>query len=73
MDGYKLSSESYMKMANLNHQMFSTAMKHMPDLNPPELSWYETPEATFIYGMIAGGIVVFSTTYLATKALDSSN
>lgn len=70
VDAYKLSNQSYLDLSNLNRSMFDTAMKHLPDLNPPELSWYESPKATFIYGLMVGGAVVFGTTYLATQALE---
>lgn len=69
VDGYKKSNEQYLKLADLNKAMFDVAMKHMPDLVPPAPSWYESPKATFIYGVVVGGAVVFGTTYLATKAL----
>lgn len=69
VDGYKQSSKQYSELAELNRTMFDTAMKHMPDLHPPEPAWYESPKATFIYGLVAGGAIVFGTTYLATQAL----
>lgn len=71
IDGYKLSNESYMDLSSLNKEMFDVAMKHLPDLNPPKPSWYESPKATFVYGLMVGGVVVMGTTYLATQALDS--
>lgn len=69
IDGYKQSNKSYLDLANLNRQMFDVAMKHLPDLNPPEPGWYESSTATFVYGLVVGGLVVFGTTYLATEAL----
>jgi hypothetical protein len=72
VDGYKQSKDSYAELADFNRTMFDTAMKHLPELNPPEPSWYESPKATFIYGVVLGGAVVFGTTWLATQALDGN-
>jgi len=71
VEGYKQSNKSYLELAELNRKMFDTAMQHIPNLNPPEPSWYENTKATFIYGLVVGGVVVFGTTYLATKALEN--
>lgn len=70
VDAYKLSNQSYLELSTLNKDMFDTAMKHLPDLNPPEPAWYESSTATFVYGIMVGGAVVFGTTYLSIKALE---
>lgn len=70
VDGYKQSKNSYAELADFNRTMFDTAMKHLPDLTPPEPSWYESPEATFVYGLVLGGAIIFGTTYLSIKSLE---
>lgn len=70
IDGYKSSKNLYLEMATFNRTMFETAMKYMPNLNPPEPSWYENSKASFIYGVVIGGVTIFGTTYLSTKALE---
>lgn len=70
IDAYKLSNQSYIRLSELNKNMFDTAMENLANLDSSELSWYETPKATFIYGLIVGGVVVYGTTYLSIKALE---
>lgn len=69
VEGYKLSNKSYLNLSNLHKKMFDTTMKHLPDMIPEGPSWYESPEAMFFYGAVVGAVVVFGTTYLATRAL----
>ena len=65
---YKGSSLAYAELASLNKQMYDVAMEHIPSINK-KLSWYETPKATFVYGVIIGALVVVATTYLSIEAL----
>lgn len=70
VNAYKISNKSYSELSELNRNMFNVAMEHIPNANTTESSWYESPKATFIYGLIVGGVVIFGTTYLSIKALE---
>jgi len=72
VESYKASNTSYAELAEHNQQMFDVAMKHIPELDPPEPSWYETPKATFIYGIIVGVAITAGTTYLAIQAVKAN-
>lgn len=67
VNSLKVSNQSYQDLANLNKQMFDTAMATIPKLVPPAPAWYENSKATYVYGVVTGGILVFGTTYLATQ------
>jgi len=68
---YKLSSAQYQELASLNRSMFDTVMEQLPNLTPPEPPWYSSSRATFIYGVVVGGAVVFAASYLAVQTLDN--
>ena len=69
VEALKLSNQSYLDLADINKQMFDVAMKHMPDLDPPEPPWYKNSKATFVFGIIVGGATMFGSTYLAVRTL----
>ncbi|MCK5601179.1 hypothetical protein KAR91_04895 [Candidatus Pacearchaeota archaeon] len=71
---YKESNTSYAELADYNRKMFDVAMKHLPNLDPPpDMAWYKTPEATFIYGLVLGVGVTVGATCLAIEAVKTSN
>jgi hypothetical protein len=72
VNSYKESNASYAELADHNQQMFDIAMKHLPDLDPPEPSWYETPKATFVYGIIVGVGVAVGATLLAIESIEAT-
>ena len=66
---YKASNEQYKSLVDLNRQMFDTAMKYLPDLNPPQPAWYETPKATYIYGIITGAVIIVGSAWVLDSTL----
>ncbi len=69
MDLYKLSLMQYKEIAELNGQMYSTAMENLLKLQPPELAWYESPKATFIYGFLVGAATIIGSALVINWAM----
>lgn len=69
VESYKIVSNQYLKLSDLNKSMYDTAadsLSKITNISP----WYNSPEAMYIYGFISGAVVIMGTTYLATRVLD---
>jgi hypothetical protein len=60
-NSYKEASQQYKGVAVMNKDMFNIAMTNLSSLEPVDYAWYETPTATFLYGLAVGvGVILFS-------------
>jgi len=66
---YKSSSLMYQDYSKYNQQMLEVAMKSLPDLQPPQLSWYEKPHSTFLGGVVVGITLVVTSAIVLNKSL----
>lgn len=72
IENYKEVSNNYKQLAQYNQDMFDIAMKHIPNLKPPEYSWYEKPGSMFMWGAITGAIVTLGLTYAAVSTVEAA-